>query len=47
MRTELAKMADCIKDEVERKRFQNEMANFHELFTRYLQEKSSRQKLYF
>jgi UTP--glucose-1-phosphate uridylyltransferase len=45
MREELNRMAAGVADEAEKKQFQNEMSNFHELFTRYLQEKSSRHSL--
>jgi UTP--glucose-1-phosphate uridylyltransferase len=46
MREELSKIVNGITDPAEQKRFQTEMSNFHELFTRYLNEKAKGQKLY-
>jgi UTP--glucose-1-phosphate uridylyltransferase len=45
MREELSKLVNGIQDPVDKKRFQTEMANFHELFTRYLNEKAKAKKL--
>jgi hypothetical protein len=46
MRDELSKLVQKVQDPTEQKKFQLEMANFHELFTRYLNEKAKKQKLY-
>lgn len=45
VRNEIDKLIAGVKDETEKRAFASEMSNFHELFSRYLNEKAKGQKL--